>query len=522
MIKFIISVLVISLYSCDMFVPIKKDYSQSRAALTTVAFSSNSNSPSSTQTTANLTTGLVSTIGTPFDANKDDLIGPKDHSTNYGAAPQFALYSNSDGSLDIAWQNQADKSKVIVTKLNSSFATVGHLQVSSLGAFAGYTKDDTGNSYVMTAKATDIGDAPSPDNTARLGIVALAKISSSNSVSFTTDLKANPTDNKSGIDLIHIFNPMTAGSSRIQYGNGIVLSLFAKNTGYDPAIDRRHQNAVFTSVRVSDGVEINGRNAYSHSFDQRLLYDKDNTRFIALELGDAYDRAIGMSTYSVSETATAGTKRTYKVFLIKGTLGENYTYTRLGGVVNTSKGYLVLFSSESEATVPTGLGIFPMNLALVRMTKTLSVTETNTGNANYDSSFGGSDFAVTSSGRAVTNKGVKWLTAYTSIATASAERPRIVQLSDSSIIVLWEEWKVTSSRSSYVTTKAMLIDADGNIQKAATDIGAIHIGRADDAIAICSASSCLEAGWVTGDKTDKTLKLYRVNKNLTLTTTTIN
>lgn len=60
------------------------------------------------------------------------------------------------------------------------------------------------------------------------------------------------------------------------------------------------------------------------------------------------------------------------------------------------------------------------------------------------------------------------------------------------------------------------------IQKAATDIGAVHIGRADDAIAIYSTSNCLEAGWVTGDKTDKTLKLYRVDKNLTLTTTTIN
>ena len=80
-----------------------------------------------------------------------------------------------------------------------------------------------------------------------------------------------------------------------------------------------------------------------------------------------------------------------------------------------------------------GLGLYyRLHLALVRMTKTLSVTETNSGNANYDSSFGGSDFAVTSSGRAVTNKGV------------------------------------------------------------------------------------------TGDKTDKSLKLYRVNKNLTLTTTTIN
>ncbi len=497
----------------------KKDNSKLIAA-TIARLNSRSNATSPTQTSVSFVTGSISSIGTPYDWNTQDLIGPADHYSNYGAAPQFALQSNSDGSLDVAWQNQTDKTKVVITKLNSSFTSIGHLLVSSLGALGGYTKDDSGNSYIMTANTTDIGNVASPDNAARNGVVALVKIASSNSVSFTTDLKVNPTNNTSGIDLIHIFNPMTAGSSRIQFGNGIVLSLFAKNTGYDSSISSRHQNAVITTVQSSDGVEINGKNAYSHSFDQRILYDKDNTRFVTLELGDAYDRAIGLSTYSVS--GATGTKKTFKVFLIKGTLGQNYTYTRLGGVVNTASGYLVLFSTESDATVPSGLGVYPMNLALVRMTKTLAITETSTGNANYDSTFAGADFAVTSSSKAVTNKGVKWLTSYSSIATGSAERPRIVQLSDSSIIVLWEEWKVASSTSSYLTTKAMLIDADGNIVKVATDLGKVHIGRADDIIPICSSSNCLEAGWVTGDKTNKTLKLYKVDKNLTLTTTVVN
>lgn len=68
----------------------------------------------------------------------------------------------------------------------------------------------------------------------------------------------------------------------------------------------------------------------------------------------------------------------------------------------------------------------------------------------------------------------------------------------------------------------MLIDADGNTVKAATDLGKVHIGRGDDIIPICSSGVCLEAGWVSGDKTNKTLKLYKVDKNLALTTTVIN
>ncbi|MBK9501046.1 MAG: hypothetical protein IPO06_17090 [Leptospiraceae bacterium] len=523
MYKLILILLLAFLNSCSSplnpFAKEKEDNSMLIAA-GAIATQSSRGGSVATQTTVGLTTGTVASIGTPYDWNTQDVVGPTDHYTNYGTAPQFALHSNTDGTLDIAWQNQDDKTKVVITKLNSAFASVGHLQVTSLGALGGYTKDDTGNSYIMTAKTTDIGDAPSPDNTARAGIVALAKISSSNSVSFTTDLKANPANNTSGIDLIHIFNPMTAGSSRIQFGNGIVLSFFAKNTGYDSSISRRHQNAVVTTVQTADGVEINGKNAYSHSFDQRIIYDASNKRFVTLELGDAYDRAIGLSTYSVS--GTTGTRKPFKVFLIKGTLGQNYTYTRLGGVVNTASGYLVLFSTEKETTVPSGLGIYPMNLALVRMTKTLAVAESSTGNANYDSTFSGVDTqAVTSNSKSVTNRGIKWLTSYTSIATGSAERPRIVQLSDASIIVLWEEWKVASSASSYLTTKAMLIDADGNTVKSETDLGKVHIGRGDDIIPICSSAGCLEAGWVTGDKTNKTLKLYKVDKNLILTTTVI-
>ena len=49
------------------------------------------------------------------------------------------------------------------------------MQVSSLGGFAGFTKDDSGNSYILTANMKDIGDSP-PDNIARNGIVALAKL----------------------------------------------------------------------------------------------------------------------------------------------------------------------------------------------------------------------------------------------------------------------------------------------------------------------------------------------------------
>jgi hypothetical protein len=468
---------------------------------------------------------IVSSYTVPFDFSKNDLLGPSNWNIKYGTKPQVVLYPNGDGNIDIAWQNTTDAANptIIITSVkredSSKYKATRHFILSSLGYLGGLTKDDSGNYYLMTARNESLQSIISPNNNApwaRKGVVAIVKIdNSTQTVSYSTNVlgDASLTD---ATEFRHIFSPMVAGTSRMAFGNGIVVSFFAKHLGYDTSISARHQNGLVATLDTSTGTEITGSNAYSHSFDQRVFYDSDNKRFITLELGDAYDRAIGLATYSIA--STKGTRKPFKVYLIKGTTGENNTYTRLGGVVNTSKGYLVLFATEKETTVATTQATYPTNLALVRMTKTLSTTESSTTNANYDSSFGGEAHTVTQAGKSVTSNGVKWLTSYTNITSGSAERPKIVSLTDGSIIILWEEW----TKTTYTTTKAMLIDADGNVTKQATDIGKIHIPLGDDVVAVCAPDkSCLEAGWVSGDSTNKSINLYKVDKNLTVKTIAI-
>ena len=78
---------------------------------------------------------------------------------------------------------------------------------------------------------------------------------------------------------------MTAGSSRIMHANGIVLSLFSKNTGLIrlSVVDIKMLFSERFNLRMV--LRLKGKNGYSHSFDQRIIYDKDNSRFVALELG---------------------------------------------------------------------------------------------------------------------------------------------------------------------------------------------------------------------------------------------
>lgn len=531
---------ILLIFSCSFFEKEKKDNTATIALVAagssvaasnswdTSKFGTDTNFISSMKSEQTLST-LISSYSVPYDFNQNDVVGPTDWTIKYGVKPQAVVYSNSDGSLDLAWQNITDETnpKIIISNIArvdaNTYKISSNYIISSLGYLGGFTKDDSGNYYVMTARKEDLAGVISPKSNApwaRKGVVAIVKIDSSKqSISYTTNLIGDPATNDS-YEFRHIFSPMNAGTSRVAYGDGIVLSFFAKNLGYDTSISQRHQNGLFTTIDSTAGTEITGINAYSHSFEQRVFYDSENKRFIGLELGDAYSRAIGLSIYSVANSK--GTKKTFMAFLIKGTSGENNTYTRLGGVVNTSSGYLILFATEKDATVATAQATYPTNLALVRMTKTLSVTESSSTNANYDSSFVGEDFTVTQSGNSVTNKGVKWLTSYTGISTGTVERPKIVSLSDGSIIVLWEEWTVSSNKSSYISTKAMLVDSNGNITKSATALGNYHLSRGDDVVPICAPDkTCLEAGWITGDSVNKKIILYKVDKTLTLKLVTI-
>jgi hypothetical protein len=210
----------------------------------------------------------------------------------------------------------------------------------------------------------------------------------------------------------------------------------------------------------------------SHSFDQRALYD--GSGFVELHLGDAYPRFVTLGHYNDD-----GGEGGYAVYTIKGAEGANNTYTRLGGIVQTSDptyGYMALFATERTAT--TGATVNgTRDVALVRI-------QSNFASLNNDDPFieqsGVDTQNVNSSGEDVTNY-VRWLTDLG--AGNHAERPRIAPVGGDQYVVLYEQW--VNDGDDFGGTYAMTVSSSGAIVAGPTEVpGDHHIGRGDDAVTL--------------------------------------
>jgi hypothetical protein len=295
-----------------------------------------------------------------------------------------------------------------------------------------------------------------------------------------------------------LINPMTASSSRLAYGHGVLALVHGANTQPD-GNGTRHQMARTTFVDVNRGEVVrSGTQWVSHSFDARTFWDGE--RFVETHLGDTYPRGIVFGRFDVSE-GDGG----YVPFQPKG--NGNATYTRLGGTVTVANGdyrFLTVFSTERAGDVRDPRGA--RDLALVRIHKDFVALEA-ADQPYIDTST--SAQVANSDGKDVTNY-LTWLTDYGAEATAAdaAERPRVVALGNDRALVLWEHW----SGEVFDGTYGMLIDGAGRIVKGATKLGTDHISRGDDAIVFDGRGALITGadGKLIATLIDAELKVERV------------
>jgi hypothetical protein len=239
----------------------------------------------------------------------------------------------------------------------------------------------------------------------------------------------------------------------------------------------RHQKAITTHINALTGAAARTSTMWvSHSFDQRALYS--GTGLIELHLGDAYPRHITLGHY-MNGSGSGG----YAVYEIKGAEGANNTYTRLGGIVQTSDptyGYMVLFATE-RTTAPPSSGLIggTRDLALVRVESNF-MSQATSASIIETSGTGVSSQTVNSGGGSVTNY-VRWLTNLGS--QTHAERPRIIGIGGDEFVILFERW--SSDGDTYDGTFALLVDETGAVLDGPTEMpGNYHIGRGDDIAAV--------------------------------------
>ena len=173
---------------------------------------------------------------------------------------------------------------------------------------------------------------------------------------------------------------------------------------------------------VKGKVDNFGSGYVSHSFDQYIIQDGDDV--IQLDLGDAYPRAVAM--YRRKGLAGSAVKSgTYgeglQVMKIAGTIGNNYTGVSLAGLEATKKYYITAGVSVSQkGDNPSG----PQNVFVAAVPKD-----------NF------------------TEQGVKlrWLTSYKAGDGVELSKPKLVKLSNSSLLLLWTE---NRERTGYVFLKS--------------------------------------------------------------------
>lgn len=440
----------------------------------------------------------------PFDANRLDLEGPGGWSTQYGKSPEIVPVARGR-VIDVlvqGYENNQPKSQAFVLRLQPSegdYVITAVLTPPLLDRVMGLGVDaDTVfvASGVYEADTLTLED-PAPGEY-RSGIVRVVKQTWDGAVLFDTDLDLARQAAGGNPELL--INPMVAATSRLALGAGRVALVHGINTDADLSIGARHQKAITTHLDAETGQVVRSSSAWvSHSFDQRVFHD--GTSFIELHLGDAYPRDVVIAPVEPDSGP-------FSALAIKGALGDNNTWTRLGNAALVESdpdiGYLVLFATEPGGDT-SGMITGSRDLGLVRVRRDLA--KVPPGSSPLDPIMP-DVFEVQSVGESKQNR-LRWLTHYQSDAPGQshAERPKLVPLGNDTYVVLWERWDGGGGK--FAGTWGMVIDAKGAPLVDATKLTDSHLPRGDDAFNLSG-----EAAWITGDSELRQLHVHIVDKTL--------
>lgn len=466
----------------------------------------------------------VAEMGTPFDADENDTIGPADWNSNYGAAPELVVAStgsSSAGGFDVLWRDTAETNRAFVVHVDGSegqsgeiqYAITSAYQVETLGQLMGLARDEEGNYFFATGVAEDdqITVEDPAEGEYRPDIVRLTKFDANGCVLWETDVDV--ARGAADSEAEPIVNPMVAATSRLAYGGGQLALVHGINTAPDDN-GTRHQKALTTHFDASDGAISRTSGLWvSHSFDQRLLWDGQG--FVDFHLGDAYPRAVVMSR-ATDKGATEG----YELFLPKGEVGDNATYTQLGALVQVATGtfgYWAFLSTDRSAQLATEdwqALVGYRDVALVRVSRDFADGRPQDKTFLEDT---GTVLEVTSGGQAVTNP-LRWLTDFAASDAAvetHAGRVRAVA-TDDRVVVLWEQWQPGQRSETFNGTFALELDLDANIATPAKSVSERHIPRGDDAFAIDG-----QAALLLGDANTRSLTLQLLGAGLAVRSVTL-
>jgi len=475
-------------------------FTPSNAALSDFNFFGNGIEAAQVGTTilGNLSKYRFKVGATPFDLRTDFDFGPDSWENRYSYTRQFFFVEKSNGEIGVLWQDR-ESSDIKLTWLNSDFSQQQTLTLPNHASenLVAATYDLVGNIYYLQIQGGD----GSNNDLVRSATFYKVDSEGQNISSHVLD------SSKSGLNMVKFDHyPAT-----LVYNNNSLLLLLARQmTQSNDGLN--HQGGIAVSFNPDTlRVEKNWGQTSGHSFDNYLT--KDGNDFIAIDLGDNYPRGIHLHKFSgFNQTSRViynfktkhGTTPknpagiTYPIYNeITDSIttyyrwsNDNRTYTELGGIISSGNGYSVLFIGEPNVK---GLALNNQqvdgNLVDARNIGLLLIRR-DFENASGGGSVVSNDLVLSNglieSGGFYTfngtwkeqrNSGVVWLTNYQDPALENASRLKVVELSDNSLLLLWEKW----SSNSYIASYAMQVSSNGDMITPAFELSKhIRLNRRDD------------------------------------------
>ena len=296
---------------------------------------------------------LLDRVGIPSDsgtASSQPLYSSNAGAQNYlGYGAQWAqpvksyLYENAVGGVSrVEYYGNA----VIVEDYDSSYRFLSRKEIhSELPIWGGFFAGATSN-FLIFGK-----ENPSQSNSAE--VVRIVK--------YSKDWQRQGSYSLNGANTTV---PFDAGSVRCTELNGD-LYVRTCHEMYTSSDGKNHQSNMTIVVHESDMslkeahyAVVGGRpdNYTSHSFNQFILTDS-NGKVVMVDHGDAYARAISIAQYGGGNSI---------ILNIPGMTGANATGTSVGGLAETSSGYVTAYTYDG---VGTGTGNSNRNVYLAYTSK---------------------------------------------------------------------------------------------------------------------------------------------------------
>jgi len=361
--------------------------------------------------------------------------------------PSIMTFINNDGTITVCSSDETKKITYIYEYANDLTLAKTLYFNNEVGQLGAFTKDGDGNYYFFFGEdATSEGEKN----------MALVKYDTTGNKQKVYTLTAYAENSFNGIQ-----KPFKGGTCRIEISTNMLCVYFARqmfksNDGlnhqasYGFVVDKdsfiRLDAGQVTNSKATpvNRVPIRMQMPYiSHSFNQFILPIKDG--FIFADHGDAFPRCFNFTRFKNGED----TKR-LQAFQFAGQTGQNATYAEMGGLAETSKGYIFIGTYGKDINSSRNVFILTFDINFTRCSNPL------------------------------------YITSYTK-DDGHAGHPKIINLENGRYLVLWEKFKFSTQEANligqeptgYQTTYMITIDENGKTLSEVQELKGVRLNMND-------------------------------------------